>query len=614
LAKNVDLAQGRLRADLNRSAAAGWTGVVVVKTVHGPGQIHLSQGDVSLVVLGGLTGPEALAVCLAQRQGSYRFEQQEAPQGDQPSPLREVMAEADAMELRTAELLDRAPSGSLDADPARLLQRLNRLSDDVAWILRLIDGKRDMAALWAMGGSRAVEGALSLIEDGILVSMTGSSRVLGTTTVEPTHDAEPESVVEPAESAPQLEDDFAWTLAVKGVSGLPESSLKEEGWNFEPGADEWDQLPDLDGGIESLLGDAHRFFKTQAPESVRGLRDGIEPMLSESAPATVTATQEFEPPPVLDDEEIFAQDDVIPPVMDEFDCDDELDAFGDGPETSSRSFDAGRGSSAYTSHSGSEAFQAIGTGHFGHDDEIDEAAASRHKWTVSGDFKALLYKRLKFLATLLIVGGLASYTTYLYSQRIKNTAQGKVVRPIPWDPSLKEPQPPQEPSTENTEKAVVDAGPSVAKKRVKKRRKARRRARRSRKAKRSRLRTGAFSKSIQAARMLRDDGDLEGAIQRFGEALKLKVGNAELSVAFSERGESHFSAGSQAKAIRDLQQAIALDASNSFALKTLGLIEYQNFKRGDASARGRARLLLNNYRKVVKRPDAAVERWLAELQ
>ncbi len=114
--------------------------------------------------------------------------------------------------------------------------------------------------------------------------------------------------------------------------------------------------------------------------------------------------------------------------------------------------------------------------------------------------------------------------------------------------------------------------------------------------------------------MLRDDGNLEGAVELIGMALRLRVSKVERSVALSERGEAHFSAGDTAKAIEDLRQAVTLDQTNQFALKTLGLIEYQNFKSGDASARGRARDLLLKYNKISGRRDAAVARWLAELE
>ena len=96
--------------------------------------------------------------------------------------------------------------------------------------------------------------------------------------------------------------------------------------------------------------------------------------------------------------------------------------------------------------------------------------------------------------------------------------------------------------------------------------------------------------------------------------LKLDISTAERSIALSERGEAHFSAGSPNKAKSDLRSAIAADSTNGFALKTVGLIEYQSFKSGDEAARARARTLLNKYREIVGRRDAAVERWLAELE
>ena len=114
--------------------------------------------------------------------------------------------------------------------------------------------------------------------------------------------------------------------------------------------------------------------------------------------------------------------------------------------------------------------------------------------------------------------------------------------------------------------------------------------------------------------MLRDDGNLDGAVELISIALKQKISPAERSIALSERGEAYFSAGSPNKAKSDLRSAIAADNSNAFALKTLGLIEYQSFKSGDEGARARARALLAKYKAVAGRPDAAVERWLAELE
>jgi tetratricopeptide (TPR) repeat protein len=147
-----------------------------------------------------------------------------------------------------------------------------------------------------------------------------------------------------------------------------------------------------------------------------------------------------------------------------------------------------------------------------------------------------------------------------------------------------------------------------------KRRKQRRRRGRARGSKRARLRTGTFAKRMQSGRLMRDDGDIEGAVRSFSAAIALQVSATERSIALSERGEAHFSAGDEAAAISDLRAAIQIDGLNSFALKTLGFIEYQRFKQGDASARGRAAKLLTDFRAVSTRPDAAVERWLAELE
>jgi hypothetical protein len=223
---------------------------------------------------------------------------------------------------------------------------------------------------------------------------------------------------------------------------------------------------------------------------------------------------------------------------------------------------------------------------------------------------ALLTKHFR---SVLLVGGLVggiAWTGYEFANKNKAASQ----RTITWDPSMKlDEAGAEEKAADNKKQAAlgVDAGPRVLpKKKVKKRR---RRSRR-RKARRSPLRTGEFAKRMQGARILRDEGNLQGAIQLIGIALRLKVSPGESSVALSERGEAHYSAGDIGKATADLRKAIGLDGSNGFALKNLGLIEYENFKNGDASARVRARKLLLAYRGVVSRPDAAVARWLSELQ
>ncbi len=310
LSKQKSLVSGGLRQDITRIASSSLSGVIVIDTPDMPGQIHVRSGQIGLVVCGGLTGSEALSVLLGMRDGNYRFDRQQAAQGEELRSAVAIIAEADALELRSAEMMVRAPQGALEPDPERLLQRLRVLSDDISWIFRLIDGKRDIKALWTMGGSRAVEGVLSLVEDGILVVQRGSSRVLeGVTSLEVATN-EPEDAEEP--STGSLEDDFAWSLAVKGVSGLPDTSLKEERW--EQLDRDWDQLPDLDLGIEDALSAAQNYFKTQAPEVEIPLAEGIEPILDGQ---TGLVVDEFDPPPVLDDDDVFADDDEIPPVYDD---------------------------------------------------------------------------------------------------------------------------------------------------------------------------------------------------------------------------------------------------------------------------------------------------------
>ncbi len=607
-----DLAAATLRGDLRRAATSKFNGVLVVDAVETPGQVHFQNGVLTLVVCGGLTGPEALGVLLGARQGLYRFDPQQEPQGDDNKTIESVVSEADALELRTAEMLTRAPQGPLEPDPVRLLSRLNRLSDNIAWIFRLIDGKRDIQALSRMGGMRAVESTLSLIEDGILVAQKGSSRVLGVATPEAPQEREEPAV--PEKTA--LEDDFAWSLAVGGVSGMSPTSLKEEGWS-QDGPSEWDQLPDLDLGIERALTDAQTFFKTQLPGPTGAVEGGIEPLLNNDDEPPIDESDDFDPPPIMSDDDIFADEGQLPPIGDDDDLPPPIEEDLPPPMTDSAPprqalSDSDTGFRASASGASDVPYQAMGTGSFGHDDEM---TVDPTELEIDDDFIAArqrLIKKFRFAVIAVVLFGLAAFSTYRYSQRIKKTTRGEVERAIAWDPSMKEPQTEAQKAESEASKAVMDAGPSRPSARKSKKRK--RSRRRVRKARRRRLPQGEFSKRMQGARMLRDDGNLEGAVELIGMALRLRVSKAERSVALSERGEAHFSAGYTAKAIEDLRQAVTLDQTNRFALKTLGLIEYQNFKSGDASARDRARGLLLKYNKISGRRDAAVARWLAELE
>ena len=181
-------------------------------------------------------------------------------------------------------------------DPERLVSRLNRLHDDVAWIFRLIDGQLDMrrvAGRWA-----APSRALSL-------SRTESSRssAPGSITSEMVRLDDLEPVGQPDRAAEDLEEDFAWTLAVEGVSGLPDSTLQDDEW--ESLDRDWDQLPDLELGIEGALSAAQQYFQTQAPDDEPPPEVGIEPLLEAADEAP---EDEFEPPPVLADESDLIDD------------------------------------------------------------------------------------------------------------------------------------------------------------------------------------------------------------------------------------------------------------------------------------------------------------------
>ena len=597
LSEMKPLDSGGLRHDITRIASSSLSGVIVIDTPETPGQIHVRSGQIGLVVCGGLIGSEALSVLLGLRDGHYRFDRQQAAQGEELRSAMGMIAEADALELRTAEMMLRSPQGAFEPDPERLLQRLSVLSDDISWIFRLIDGKRDIKALWTMGGSRAVEGVLSLVEDGILVVQRGSSRVLEPMTSDEALTDEPEAIQDPV---PTLEDDFAWSLAVKGVSGLPDTSLKEERW--EQLDRDWDQLPDLDLGIEDALSAAQNYFKTQAPAAETSVDEGIEPMLDRQPNDQQGG---FDPPPILDDDDVFEEG--IPPVLDDVEVDDSLPPIDQSVE------DLPPYQAPPSPHESSQTpYKAMGTGIFGHEDQITAVPDSLDDDREPSSFQRMV-KRFRFAVISTTIFGVAAFTTYKHSQRIKETTQGEYTAPdaplptVPIQPSSAPPTP-EQPEQAPEE---VQARPATPKSVKKKRRRRRRRVRR---ANRRRLRQGEFAKRMQGARMLRDDGNLEGAIELISLGLKLDISSAERSIALSERGEAHFSAGSPNKAKSDLRSAIAADATNGFALKTLGLIEYQSFKSGDEAARARAQALLNKYRKVAGRRDAAVERWLAELE
>ena len=598
LTEEKRLESGSLRRDLSRIASAELSGVLVIERSETPGEIHVRSGRLSLIVSGGLTGAEALSVLLGSKQGSYRFDRQRAPQGETERSVEKVIAEADAAELRTAEMMARAPQGALDVDPERLVSRLNRLHDDVAWIFRLIDGQRDMEALWRVGGLRAIEGALSLIEDGILEVQRGAPRTSITSEMVRLDDLEP--VGQPDRAAEDLEEDFAWTLAVEGVSGLPDSTLQDDEW--ESLDRDWDQLPDLELGIEGALSAAQQYFQTQAPDDEPPPEVGIEPLLEAADEAP---EDEFEPPPVLADEEVYADEDEVPPILDDL-----IDDPPSRPRTPL--VDEPPPRQPYQPVESSQTpYRAMGTGTFGHDDQI--TSVSDDLEVAEPGFAQRVWVRFRFAVIAAALFGVAAYTTYSHSQRIAQTTQGEFPtnsvepRPAPA-PTL------PEPSEEGAKPA--EPAPQVKPRRApppKKARKRRKRRRRVRRANRQRLRQGEFAKRMQGARMLRDDGNLEGAIELISMGLKLSISPAERSIALSERGEAHFSAGSINRAKTDLRSAIAADSTNTFALKNLGLIEYQSFKGGDESARSRAVDVLKRYQALTKRRDAAVERWLAEL-
>ena len=294
-------------------------------------------------------------------------------------------------------------------DPERLVSRLNRLHDDVAWIFRLIDGQRDMEALWRVGGLRAIEGALSLIEDGILEVQRGAPRTSITSEVVRLDDLEP--VDQPDSAAEDLEEDFAWALAVEGVSGLPDTTLQDDDW--ESLDRDWDQLPDLELGIEGALSAAQQYFQTQAPDDEPPPEFGIEPLLEAADEAP---EDEFEPPPVLADEEVYADEDEVPPILDDL-----IDDPPSRPRTPL--VDEPPPRQPYQPVESSQTpYRAMGTGTFGHDDQI--TSVSDDLEVAEPGFAQRVWVRFRFAGCAAARVGVAAYTTYSHSQRIAQTTQG----------------------------------------------------------------------------------------------------------------------------------------------------------------------------------------------
>ena len=470
-------------------------------------------------------------------------------------------------------------------------------------------------------------------------------------------------------------DDFAWKLAVSQELSGETPSLKEEGWGGFDAADDWDQLSDFEEGIEGALQEADAYFKSIAPEgedagysieqalaelgpdlplatdSVGAAADveSAQPDLlfelllvgqeSMTVPPVVMAIADYEEPPVIAETEMFEDGLELGEEIGEIDqdglsgewapLDDELDQLLTD-DTGERKGDRREWEDFrdYGDQRDRPPRRKARSRHFGAGADLGdgELVGLGEALADIESRRLTLRGRIKMAILAVVLGSVAAISTYQYSKRIRAIGSSGVA--IPWDPSLKldagalpkdESATEAESEEEKKPPEQADAGPTkkaqeIKSLRNKRRRRRRGRRRRMRAASRAKLGDGKFSKTLQNARMLRDDGNLEAALSAFSQAIAAATSDAERSVGLSERGEAKYSLGEHSGAISDMRQAISKDPENGFALKNLGLIEYQRFKMGDASAGNRAKKLLKQFVDLTGRSDAAVQRWLADLE
>jgi hypothetical protein len=606
-----------LRLALLRCEKLALTGVMHLTSGHLHGGIHFDNGGLTQVEFGVLSGAEAITNMLKVPGVSLSFDADEVPDAGPSRRVSELLREADAIELHIGQLLSEGPQGPLRVTPDRLLQRMGILSDQIAWVLRLLDGKRDLAGVRLIGGVRAVEGVLSLLEDGIITTVGGVSAA---PTELPEEEAEPSAQTASEPPLPDgdwIEEDFAWSIALGEVPegvGSP-SSFDPEGdeVRWDEGSDafksvEWDPLPAF--AEDAALADAEAMFDAgQSGPLLAGdlaeplddsvhIEPSIEPMLG-------AGQEDVEPagslPPIAEGE-IFehgfagSEESVELEAVRGMSVEEpEFAASAEPPPVSdsSRGFDSKQYTQSRQSrHFGSGAGTGTGTD-YRNGGENQELVRPKGQG---------LPPAIRLILFAVVMGLTMAYVVYKRQSRIASVGLPTVQQRVRAAPVL-DPIP--------GKKAKDTELKEVSKTRRSRRR---RRNRRRKKSRRARLRTGIFAKRMSVARALRDDGDVDGAIGAYTEAFKSKVSSGEKAIALAERGEAYLSNGEVKAARADLQTAISLDARNAFALKTLGFIEYQAFKSNAEGARARALKLLSDYLAVTPDQDPGVNRWMRELR
>ncbi|MBM66763.1 MAG: hypothetical protein CMH55_11080, partial [Myxococcales bacterium] len=564
------------------------TGIYMVEAPLGRGEIHLRGGRLVQTRLSGLTGPEAFAVLLALDQGESYLEPRKNPEAGQGKNLKSWVAEAETIELHVAQLLDGAPKGPLDVAPERLLSRLSLLSDQVSWILRLIDGQRDLEGVRLIGGRRALEGSLSLLEDGILIIAQPEPEaedippVADEAALPPQMD-EDEVLATPAEpEVEEVESDLAWSLAMAQV---PESA----------GQGDWESLPELQD------------------DDADALTDPIEPLLSDSSEDSLL----FSLPPAVDDESAgfdgesgawavderdLVESGLPPPIEADDEAIDELppvfDRVDDVPE-----FLETRDMAPLTEElPPAPPVERKGLARLRTSDEIlaDEEAMTSEREVASE-------KRWdwRWIAAAVALFGLLVTAIFIRNRRIKGE-KGGLLAPIIRTFSSPEPLPPLEP----LQRPELEGDAKKRKAGVKTKRRLR-----PKKRKKRRVGTGPFAKSMTKAREARDQGDLDAAEKNYRRALKMRASKKNKALAYYELGEALETGGDTPAAKKAYSRAIQANGKLIPAYKALGYLELKAFKNNDQKARKRALKHLGVAKRLLgNRPDPTLDDWLDQLQ
>ena len=576
----------------DRLALAGrleCTGIYMVEAPLGRGEVHLRGGRLVQTRLSSLVGPEAFAILLSLDEGEAYFEPRKNPEAGQGKNLKSWVAEAETIELHVAQLLDGAPKGQLDVAPERLLSRLSLLSDQVSWILRLIDGQRDLEGVRLIGGRRALEGSLSLIEDGILVIAEPKPEPEELPPVNDVEDVPPQMpqeevlAVDEETVEPEVDPDLAWSLAMAQV---PESV----------GQDDWESLPELQddeadhltGPIEPLLSDSGEdSLLFSLPPTVEG--DDVEFTDGHSEWGDNEDVIETGLPPPVED--VVGGDDPLPPLF---------DAIDDVPE-----FLETRDMEPLTEDlPPPPPIQRQGLSRLRTSDEIiaDERA-------ISSDPNLEEAKKLDWRW---ITAGLALFLLIVTAMVIRHRRikgeRGGLLAPLIRTFSNPQPLPPLEPLVR------PEGDPDSIGKKSKPTTKRGLRSKSKRKKKRG-LGTGPFSKAVAKARESRDQGDLDEAKTEYRRALKMRAGKRNKALVWYELGEALETDGDIDGAKKAYTRAIRINGKLISAYKSLGYLELKAFKNNDASARKRALKHLGVAKRLLgNRPDPSLDRWIEQLQ